>query len=132
MINSVTKPKLAKGFAYVLKTSHLAKMLLDAKIDCHIDLVYWRPRSGGSILEGFYWLPNENVSYPRVYVRAGIVTVVSYMAASEAMFESVLPQFISWLEEIIALPALSPLLHTKPYFNASYTDNSLVVVAHQP
>ena len=72
MIESVSKPKLPKRLSYVLKTSQLEKAVLDAGIDCHLDLVYWQPQSGGSILEAHYWLPNENVAHPRVYVRAGV------------------------------------------------------------
>ena len=64
MIDSVSKPKLAKGLSYVLKTSQLAKALSDAGIECHVDLVFWVPQTGGSILEGHYWLPNENMGYP--------------------------------------------------------------------
>ena len=127
MIDSVSKPKLAKGFSYVLKTSQLAKALADAQIDCHIDLVYWLSRSGSSILEAHYWLANENVSYPRVYVRAGAVPSASRLAASEAMLAAALPQFISWLQEILSLPDEAPALHGTLYFNAAYTENALVV-----
>src|SRR5215510_12423399 len=102
MIDSVSRPKLAKGLSYVLKTSQLVKALSDAEIDCHVDLVYWVPQSGGSILEGHYWLPNENVAYPRVYVRAGVVPLASRLPASEALLASALPKFIRWLKEILA------------------------------
>jgi hypothetical protein len=127
MIDSVSKPKLAKGLSYVLKTSQLAKALSDARIDCHVDLVYWVPQTGGSVLEGHYWLPNENVACPRVYVRAGVVPSASRLVAAEAMLVSALPQFVSWLQEILALPDDSPALHGTLYFNATYTVEGLVV-----
>jgi hypothetical protein len=127
MINSVSKPKLAKGLSYVLKTSLLAKVLAGARIDCPVELVYWMPQTGGSILEGHYWLPNENVAYPRVYVRAGVVPSASRLAASEALLVSALPQFVSWLQGILALPNDSLALHGTLYFNAAYTEERLVV-----
>src|SRR5262249_35176468 len=127
MIDSVSRPKLAKGLSYVLKTSQLAKALSDAGIDCHVDLVDWVPQSGGSILEGHYWLPNENVPYPRVYVRAGVVPCALRAAASEALLDSALPQFVKWLRGIIALPDESPALHGTLYFNATYTEKGLAV-----
>jgi hypothetical protein len=127
MIDSVSKRKLPKGLSYVLKTSHLEKALLDAGIDCHVDLVYWVPQSGNSILQGHFWLPNENVPHPRVYVRAGVVPKALRVAASEALLESALPQFLSWLQGILALPDQSPALHETLYFNAAYTEKGLVV-----
>jgi hypothetical protein len=127
MIDSVSKPKLAKGLSFVLKTSQLVKALSDARIDCHLDLVYWVPQTGGSILEGHYWLPNENVAHPRVYVRAGVVPAASRLPASEALLASALPQFVSWLQGILALPDGSPALHGTLYFNATYTEEGLVV-----
>jgi len=127
MIGSVSKPKPAKGLSYVLKPSQLAKALSDAGIDCHVDLVYWMPQTGGSILEAHYWLPNENVAYPRVYVRAGVVPSASRLPASEALLVSALPQFVNWLQGILALPEDSPALHGTLYFNATYTDEGLFV-----
>jgi hypothetical protein len=127
MIEKISKPKLAKGLSYVLKTSQLEKALLDAEIDCYVSLVYWMPQGGGSILEGHYWLPNEKVSYPRVYVRAGFVPSVLRSAASEALMELALPKFIDWLGWIVALPERSPALEGDLYFNAAYTEKGLKI-----
>ncbi|HZK81495.1 MAG TPA: hypothetical protein VFC46_10520 [Humisphaera sp.] len=131
MIDSISKPKLPKGVAYVLKTSQLAKALLDAGIDCHVDLVFWQPEGGESILEAHYWLPNRNVPHPRVYVRAGVAACDLRAAASEALLASALPRFITWLREILILPPGSPALHEEPYFNASYSEKGLAVT-NQP
>jgi hypothetical protein len=127
MIEKISKPKLAKRLSYVLKTSQLEKALLDAEIDCYVSLVYWMPQCGGSILEGHYWLPNEKVSYPRVYVRAGFVPSALRSAASEALMELALPKFIDWLGWIVALPERSPALEGGLYFNATYTEKGLKI-----
>lgn len=125
MIDSVAKPKPPKGSSYVLKTSLLKQALEDAGVECHVDLDYWIPQGGGSIFEAEYWLPNENVPYPRVYIRAGVVPTDSYESAMNAMVSTVLPAFIQWIRRILALPEQSPELHLKPYFNATYTETGL-------
>ncbi len=125
MIDSISKPKQPKGLAYVLQTSQLEKALSDEGLDCHVDLQYWLPHGGGSILEAHYWLPNPNVPYPRVYVRAGVVPIAKVGDARAALATVALPRFIAWLREIVDLPADSPALYTKPYFNATYTDAGL-------
>lgn len=127
MIDSVSRPKLPKGLSYALKTSQLAQALADAGIDCHVDLVYWVPQGGGSILEGAYWPPNENVPHLRIYVRAGVVPSALRQAAAEALRVTALPQFICLLGMILALPEDSPALAGSPYFNASYTAGGLAV-----
>jgi len=131
MISSVEKPKAPKGLSYVLKTSQLAKALSEAGIDCHVDLVYWVPQGGSSILEGNDWLPNENVPYPRVYVRAGVVPSALRSTASESLLLTALPQFVRWLQGILALPGNSPALRQTLYFNATYSESGLVI-ANEP
>lgn len=131
MIDSVSKPKLLKGRSYVLKTSQLAKVLSDASIDGHVDLVYWVPQRSGSILEAQYWLPNENIPYSRVYVRAGAVPTALHSAACDSLTNLALPQFGEWLRGVLALPDDSPVLQMTPYFNAAYTEKGLVIT-NQP
>jgi hypothetical protein len=127
MIESVSRPKLAKGSSYVLKTTQLADALAAAGIGWHVDLVYWSPRAGGSILEGHYWPPNENVPYPRLYVRAGSVPSALRPAAAETLRESALPRFIRWVEGLLALPDGSPALAAEAYFNATFCVEGLAV-----
>ncbi len=127
MIDSISKPKLPKGLSYVLKTSQLENALRDAGIDCHVDLVYWVPQSGGSILEAHYWLPNENVAYPRVYLRTGAVLSNARLPASEALLNRAIPQFVAWLQRILDLPDGSPALQATLYFNATYCDNDIAI-----
>lgn len=125
MIASVSRPKLASGWSYVLKTSQLADALAAAGIGWRFDLVYWSPRAGGSILEGHYWPPNENLPHPRVYVRAGSVPSALLLTVAEVLRESALPQFIRWVEGLVALPEGSPALAREAYFNATFTVDGL-------
>lgn len=127
MIDSISKPALPKGLSYVLKTSQLAKALSDSCIDCHVDLVYWSPRVGGSILEAHYWLPSQFFDYPRVHVRAGTVHSEFRHEASTVLLATALPGFVRWLQHILGLPPQSPELSNYLYFNATYLDGSLNV-----
>jgi len=127
MIESISRPKLPKGYSYVLKTTQLAEALAEAGIDWHFDLVYWLPPTGGSIFERHYWAPRENIPYPRVYVRAGAVTSSLRSAASAALREDALPRFICWVQGLMALPDGSPALAADPYFNATSTPDGLAL-----
>ena len=124
---TVEKPKLRKGLSYVLKTSLLQETLDQAQIDCHVDLNYWTPQSGCSVLEAHYWLPNANVDHPRVYVRAGVVPSAERQAALDALRGVGLPAFMSWLSRIIALPKGSPKLQGDLHFDASYGDGEIAI-----
>lgn len=127
MIESVSKPKLPKGLTYVLKTSQLEKALASAEIDCHVDLVYWKPQCGGSILEVHFWHPNEIVRHSRVYVRAGAVPSSTRAAASDALVNTAIPRFIEWLQRILSLPKASPLSGDTHYFNAAICETGLSI-----
>lgn len=82
---TVEKPKLRKGWSYVLKSSLLQEALDQAQIVCHVDLKFWTPQSGNSVLEAHYWLPNANIDHPRVYLRAGVVPSAERQAAQDEL-----------------------------------------------
>ena len=117
---TVEKPKLRKGLAYVLKTSLLETALAESGIEVATHLVYWTPQGGGSVLEAFYWLPNERVPHRRLYVRAGSVPVRERPIALEQLRSHALPELVRWLLGLHAQPDDSPALLAKPHFNASF------------
>ena len=119
-MNVIEKPRLPKGLSYVVRTSVLEAELERAGIDCPVELRYWTPQAGGSVLEAHYWLPNEHVPNARVHVRAGVVASAERGEAEQALEQEILPAFIAWLAGVLALPAGSPLLHAGPCFNASF------------
>jgi hypothetical protein len=51
-----------------------------------------------------YWLPNKNVLYDRVHLVSGVVYSASRVAALEALVSTVLPEFIMWIQTILAVP----------------------------
>ncbi len=113
----IEKGKIPKGLSFVLKSSMLEKSLKIAKIDTNVHLIY-DPRH--SFFEAFYWLPNENVPYERFYIRTGAVDAHIAKEAREYMVNRVLPEFITWAEEINRLPSNSPKLQERPHFSRCF------------
>ena len=126
---TIEKPRLPAGRVYVLKSSQLLEALTDASIAFDIQLQFWTPQSGGSILEAFYWPPNRNVPYDRVFVRAGSVLMRDRQRAAQVLVEHALPRFVKWLKAVQALPEGSPLHSESLTFDATLNANGLSVRA---
>lgn len=127
-INSISKPKLPKAYSYVLRSKQLNDLLISNGITIYTDLIYWMPQKIGSIFEVHYWLPNNNVPYTRLYVRAGALPISDIKTAQIKMSDEVLPKFSSWLEEIRKHYAQSShLFKESPYFEAVYKDNEIKI-----
>ena len=127
---TIEKPKLSKGLSYPLQTSMLKDAIEETGIDCNIDLHYWNPNRipvGETILECFYWLPNENIDYDRFYVRAGTVKSKNRKIAQELLKEKVIPNFIEWIKKIKSLPVNSTKLKHNMYFNAVFKNNEVKI-----
>lgn len=119
-INSISKPKLPKTYSYVLRSKQLNDLLISNNITIHTDLVYWLPQIIGSILEVHYWLPNHNIPYPRLYVRAGALPRSDIQTARIIMSDEVLPKFSNWLRDIQKHD------YNSLYFEAVYKHNMVV------
>ena len=83
----ISKQKIPNNYSYVLKTGQLKKILDDNNIQIHIDLNYCLAFSTElcSIFEALYWLPNENIPYDRVYIRAGALPKENILNATNAI-----------------------------------------------
>lgn len=127
MINSISKPKIPKGYSYVLKTNQLKEFLDQNNHSIHVDLVYWLPKGNSSILEVHFWQPNENIDYDRLYMRAGALANNRVAPAREKVESELFPALNDWLNIHLNLPKNSPLLNKKPYFDANYIDGNLVI-----
>ena len=127
MINSIEKAKIPFQYGYVLKTGQLENLLQDNNIDIHVDLRYWFAQNIGSILDAHYWLPNENIEYFRLYIRAGALLKQDIFIARKKMEEIVLPEFVSWVKNILVLPDNSPSLKHNLYFNADFCNGDVYI-----
>lgn len=125
MIKSISKDKIPKEYRYVLKTSQLEQAFEKYEIDIHVDLNYGLPQGVEHIFEAFFWLPNEKVSYNRLYLRVGAVLKTDFLEVREKMEEFVLPEFILWIKEILNLPEDSPQLKHGLHFMAVFKDGNI-------
>jgi hypothetical protein len=123
----VEKRKRPRHLSYVLKTSLLERVMREEDVTIDTNLVYWIPEDGGSILQAFYWVPNENVAYPRLYMRAGVVPKEEHKKAFELLQNEALPAFVEWLTFLTSLPEASTVWNRQPYFNASYVEGHLKI-----
>lgn len=125
----VEKPKTWKGLSYVLKTSVLEKALIEAGLDCYVQLVYWTPKQDHkthcSIIEAHYWYPNNNVPYYRFYIRAGVVPSNERENVEALLSNEVLPKLIQWMQRRVNEDLNSTKRST--YFSASYINGRLVM-----
>ena len=127
LINSISKQKVPSNYSYVLKTAQLEKLLADNNISVHINLNYCFSTEMDSIFEALYWLPNNNVSYDRVYIRAWVLPKEKVRLAREKLEKIVLPEFAVWIKNILAFPENSTLLKHNLRFNAVFHNNEVYI-----
>lgn len=97
--------KLQKGYSYPLKPSALEAALSGAGIGIDVHLI----RSPGELFDAHFWPPNENVSYERLYVRAGSVPSERAAEARLRAETVMLPELVRWIANIIAQDTRSPI-----------------------
>ncbi len=124
---TIEKPRLPKALAYPLKTSLLEACLASIELSAEPLLRYWTPQGGGSILEAHYWLPNQNVSHTRVYIRAGSLPREQVRGARELLEGEGLPSLAAWLSLLENLPANAAILAKEPWFEARFREGKLFI-----
>jgi len=109
----IEKAKLPKGMSYVLRSSILEHALQEAGLAIDTTVTH-----GPSLIffDAFFWPPHANAPVERLYVRAGAVTASQAHEARSFIENSVIPDLISWLQGILALPANSPVRREKQEF----------------
>ncbi len=128
MIDIISKGKLPRGYSYVLKSSELDRFLSENDIKLHTTLNYYWYKEQGHVLDAYYWFPNENVPYERLYIRSGTVRQNDAPKARAEMSQTVLPRFIKWIQSIWSLPENSTLLSREPTFDAVYKDGKIEIL----
>ena len=109
----IEKEKLPKGLSYALKTSTIERVLVENQIDTYVHLIYSKSKI---FFDAHYWLPNENVDYFRLYVRAGSVQSNQRKDAEIYMNNIVIPAFVVWAKRLTKLPENSTELLSENYF----------------
>jgi hypothetical protein len=126
LISSITRDRIANNYAFVLKTSQLEELLNRAHIETDVTLVYWKPQIIGSIFEAHFWLPNDHISYNRLYVRAGALPQKDISLARAGLQKDILPVFEKWITSIVELPIASSTYKDR-YFEGIFKDNQTFV-----
>jgi len=111
----IDKDKIPKGSSFVLKSSIFEEALQSAGIttDTHLNHIN-NPRR---LFDAYFWPPNPNVGYERLYVCAGIVPSAEAAAARQFVASQVIPQFIAWASSILAEPQTSPIRRAQQHFS---------------
>lgn len=97
--------KLPAGHTYPLKPSILEAALTGAGIGIDVHFI----RSPGELFDAHFWPPNENISYERLYVRAGSVPHERAAGARVHAETVMLPELIRWLANVLAQDPKSPI-----------------------
>jgi hypothetical protein len=108
-----SKQPLPKGMGYPLKP-----MLLEAALRQSAVMLQWSldRNASGSLFECFFWPPNPNVDYERLYFRSSAVPSDKVLEAKRYIEGVVIPQLQRWLEYILSLPADSTVRREKQLF----------------
>jgi len=85
--------KLPKGQRYTLKPTALEGALSAAGIDIDTHLI----RAPGKLSYAYFWPPNPNVPYERLYIRTGSVSAAEVAEARQRMEAVTLPALVKWI-----------------------------------
>lgn len=105
--------KLPRGESYPLKPSVLDAALTTAGISIDTNLV----RSPGKIFDAYFWPPNPNVPYERLFIRIGSVPAEKAQDARDRMKCEVLPALTKWVGDILAQDPKSPIRREQQRLN---------------
>jgi hypothetical protein len=110
---STSQQPLPKGMGYPLKP-----MLLEAALrQSGVELQWSLDRNiSGSLFECFFWPPNPNVNYERLYFRSSAVPSEKVFEARQYIESSAMLELQRWLEYILSLPADSTVRREKQLF----------------
>jgi hypothetical protein len=97
--------KLPKGQSYPLKPTALEAALASANISIQLHLT----RSPSGLFDAYFWPSNPNVSYERLYVRAGSVPKERSAEVRHRMETVVIPSLVKWIADILAQDRNSPV-----------------------
>jgi hypothetical protein len=96
---------LPKGRCYPLNPTASKAALAGANICIDLHLI----SSPGDLFDAYFWPPNANVSYERLYVGAGSVPTERAAEAGRRMETVVMPSLVKWVAGILAQDGNSPV-----------------------
>ena len=128
MIENISKEKIPKDYVYVFKTKQLDSILNDNCVNIHIDLNYCFSKQNNEIFfEAFYWPPNNNITYKRLYIRLWALKRELLPLFKNIMDKHGFSDFIFWIKAILDSPDGSPSQLQEQRFCASLEDNEIKI-----
>ena len=109
----IDKARIPKGSSFVLRSSAMEEALRAGAIVTEVHLHHVGP---GIFFDAWFWPPRPNVPLERFFVRAGCVPSHQARQAREYVESRVLPDFILWASQILALPSNSPVRRSNQTF----------------
>ena len=112
-----TTERLPKGMGFALKPSVLSDFLMSENIALQWSL--HRNRTG-TFFECFFWPPNPNVSYERLYFRASALPAAAVSEARAYLEAEVMAALQIWLRDLLSEPLHSTRRREKQLFSREF------------
>jgi hypothetical protein len=112
MITS-SRDRIPKDMSFPVKFSMLECALKLAGLDIEVSINF---RNSKREFDVYFWPPNANVHHERLYIVIGTVPSIHAQAARALVTGQIVPEMISWLEGILALPHQSPRRRSQQVF----------------
>jgi hypothetical protein len=112
----IKKDKISRNMSYILRSSFLDRAMQDAGITLDVQLNH----GSGRFFDACFWPPNANVPYERLYIQSGSVSSDQANIARVFVETTVIPELISWLVGLLALPSNSPIRRQEQRFHRDF------------
>jgi len=126
---TINKPKVPKGLSYIIKSSQIQELFEGLKLDIDISVNYLVSKGGPQgirVFECCYWLPNMNISYDRLYITIGTVSV-DKKDKIDTLLKVLFPKFKEWVLFIMSQPDNSTFLEPNSYIRANFINDEFVL-----
>lgn len=122
---SIQKAKISPHLTFALKTSMIEAALEEVSADCPVDLDFCEPVLTGVIIEAQYRLPNNRHKRSYLHIDARAVSAEARQEMVTLLKNTIMLEFMIWLEQVLALPESSPTRQKQPTFLATYSGGQI-------
>ena len=126
MVENISKEKIPKNYAYILKTKEIEYVFMDNNINIHTSIDYRFSHKAKCIFDAYFWPPNDNISYKRLYITTRALQKEIIPIIKKKKNELIFPDFVLWIKSILSLPNNSPNFKEHRFY-VYYENNSLKI-----
>jgi hypothetical protein len=113
----IEKARLPKTLSYPVRSSQVESALAAGSIRLDTQLIF---NISKIFLDAHFWPASRRIPHERLYIRVGTVQAEEAHAARMFMVARALPEMVSWIGKVLALPAQSPVRTTEHYFKQDW------------